>query len=418
MKNVKGTKDILPDESPLWQRLESTFRTMPALFGYKEIRTPIFESTDLFKRGVGEGTDIVGKEMYSFSKSEDGESLTLRPELTASVARAVMQYNLIRHYPTLRLWYYGPCFRYEQPQQGRQRQFHQIGAECMGTTNPEADAEVIILANSILKNCDIADYKLNINSIGDTETRAVYKKVLVDFLNDNLSKLSEDAQKRLVTNPLRTLDSKDTRDREVVKNAPSILDYLNSESKEKFEQLQSLLTASGVSFEINSRLVRGLDYYSNTVFEFITDKLGSQDALGGGGRYDNLTALLGGNPIPGVGFALGVERLILLAQQNEQPAEAKAQVMIVSEQSFNGIVFRVANMLRAQGISVVTDLQQRSFKSQFKDADKSGVKSVVVIGENEAAQQEVTIKNMVTGAQHENVAYANIVTVLQEIPNG
>jgi len=418
MKNIKGTKDILPEESFIWQRFENVFRSVPNQYGYKEIRTPILESTELFKRGVGEGTDVVGKEMYTFSKAEDGESLTLRPELTASVARAVMQYSLIRHFPTLRLWYYGPCFRYEQPQHGRQRQFHQFGAECLGTANSEADAEIIIMADRVLKQCGILDYKLNINSIGDNETRITYKNTLVEFLNDNISRLSEDAKRRINTNPMRTLDSKDLQDKNVVKDAPSILDFLTPECNEKFENLQMLLQSSGIEFEISASLVRGLDYYSNTVFEFTTDKLGSQDALGGGGRYDNLTSMIGGKPTPGVGFALGIERLILLAQQTLEIDTTKPEVMIVSEPNYNSRVFSIAKHLRENGLSVITDLQQRSFKNQFKEADKSGARVVVIVGEKEVEQETVTLKNMVTGEQIQNVSYESLILLLTNILNG
>ncbi|MBL8000016.1 MAG: histidine--tRNA ligase, partial [Candidatus Kapabacteria bacterium] len=397
IQNIKGTKDILPTDIAVWHTIENVFRTIPQLYGYEEIRTPLFESTSLFKRGVGEGTDIVGKEMYVFD-DKGGESLTLRPELTAPVARAILQYNLIRHYPTLRVWYYGACFRYEQPQLGRQRQFHQVGAECAGSTNPESDAEIILLAHRLISSCGITDFTLHINSIGTSEERSSYRTLLLDYLNSHRTELSEDAQRRMDKNPLRTLDSKDERDKAVCANAPSILDSLGADSSKRFAAIQEMLSSAGIAYSVNPALVRGLDYYSHTVFEFRTDKLGSQDALGGGGRYDNLFESLGAKPIPGVGFGLGVERLILLMQQQQLVEASHCDVVIITSQSGLTEGATIAESLRSAGLRVKTDVQRRSFKAQLKDIDKSSATYAVILGDDEVSSGNALIKNL---ASHE-----------------
>lgn len=427
LKNIKGTHDILPSEVAYWQKMEQVFRSTPQKFGYQEIRTPIIESTDLFVRGVGEGTDVVGKEMYIFN-DKGNDSITLRPELTAPVARAILQYNMLRSYPTCRLWYYGSCFRYEQPQLGRQRQFHQIGAECLGSQFPESDAEIIILANTILRNCEVPAFTLNINSIGTIEERQVYRKVLTEYLNDNSDTLSEDSRKRMSSNPLRTLDSKEPQDKAVVESAPNILDYLGAESSDRFSLIQELLRASEIDFTINPRLVRGLDYYSHTVFEFRTDLLGSQDALGGGGRYDDLFASLGSStPTPGVGFGLGVERLILLAKKLSEtnssdpnaPYYSPVDTVIVSSPEYVKSVYQVATKLRSKGISVLTDIQQRGFKAQFRDAEKVHAKVAIIIGESEVEKNVLTIKNLILREQVEvNAQDGALLQIVQYIIRG
>jgi histidyl-tRNA synthetase len=427
LKNIKGTYDILPSEVAYWQKMEQVFRSTPQQFGYQEIRTPIIESTDLFVRGVGEGTDVVGKEMYTFN-DKGSDSITLRPELTAPVARAILQYNMLRSYPTCRLWYYGSCFRYEQPQLGRQRQFHQIGAECLGSQFAESDAEIIILANTILRNCDIPSFSLNINSIGTIEERQVYRKVLTDYLNDNSEKLSDESRKRISLNPLRTLDSKDSQDKLVVESAPNILDYLGNESTDRFLLIQDLLIASGIGFTVNPRLVRGLDYYSHTVFEFRTELLGSQDALGGGGRYDDLFASLGSsNPTPGVGFGLGVERLILLAKKLSDAEQADpntpyyspVDIVIVSSPEYVANVYRIATKLRSDGFSVLTDIQQRGFKAQFRDAEKVHAKVAIIIGESEVERDVLTVKNLILREQIEVSSDGeSLLQTMQSIING
>jgi histidyl-tRNA synthetase len=400
---IRGTKDILPAEIPEWHFLEDVFKNVTTQFGYKEIRTPILELTEVFSRGIGEGTDIVGKEMYTFqTKGDKPESVTMRPEMTAAVVRAVTQHSLLHHDPTLRLWYSAPFFRYEKPQKGRQRQFHQFGAECIGSPNPESDAEVIILAATVLKKIGISEYSLAINSLGNKPSREKYRTELISFLKDRFEKLSDDSQNRLEKNPLRVLDSKDPRDREATADAPYILDFLDEDSAAYFKNVQEILKESGVKFSINPRLVRGLDYYNHTVFEFLTTKLGSQDALGGGGRYDPLFAQLGGKETPAVGFAMGIERLLLLREQENLKAETiKPDIFIIGDASAK-IIQKLAMELRFKNLIVVTDLQRRSFKAQMKEANKLGARYSVIIGKSEEERDMVIIKNMETGTQTES----------------
>ncbi|MFM8473533.1 MAG: histidine--tRNA ligase, partial [Candidatus Kapaibacterium sp.] len=357
IQNIKGTKDILPSEVRKWQRLETVFRTVTDLFGYEEIRTPIIEYSELFHRSAGEGSDVVNKEMYVFKDRSD-DSICLRPELTAAVARVILQNTLLRAHPTMRLWYYGPCFRYERPQLGRQRQFHQIGAELIGTPHAEADADVIQLAHAILTACGIDDVRLEINSIGSAVSRQAYKGALVDFFRAYVGDLSEDSRRRLETNPLRILDSKDESDRRIITGAPRIHDFLDDPSVAHFERLQSLLNALGISFDVNPMLVRGLDYYTDTVFEFKTSKLGAQDAVGGGGRYDSLFESLQGPPTPGVGFGIGVERLLMLADSGtgESPIPT---VYLISSPEYAQRTVPVVSQLRAAGIRCLHDVQHK-----------------------------------------------------------
>lgn len=399
IKNVKGTRDFLPGSLDLWHKVEDVARRVPALFGYQEIRTPIFEYTDLFKRGVGEGTDVVGKEMYVFD-DKGGDSLTLRPELTAPVARAIQQENLLRAFPTLRLWYYGACFRYEQPQAGRYRQFQQLGAECIGSPNPESDAEIIMLGYSIFKELGVTDYTLNLNSLANLHCRTIYKKELLDYLTKHEADLSESSKKRMQTNPLRTLDSKDERDKEIVKNAPRILSYLDEESQRHFDAVQSILKACNVPYVINDTLVRGLDYYSHTVFEFTTKSLGTQDALGGGGRYDNLFEQIGGKATPGVGFGLGVDRIVLMLEKLEQSANKLESIWLISNEFSRELGAAVATTLRNRGYNVVTDVQRRSFKNQLTSASKAGASWALILGEDEVNSHSITIKNLNTSEQN------------------
>ncbi|MFM8438985.1 MAG: histidine--tRNA ligase [Candidatus Kapaibacterium sp.] len=397
IQNIKGTKDILPSEVRKWQRLESVFRTVTDLFGYEEIRTPIIEYSELFHRSAGEGSDVVNKEMYVFKDRSD-DSICLRPELTAAVARVILQNTLLRAHPTMRLWYYGPCFRYERPQLGRQRQFHQIGAELIGTPHAEADADVIQLAHAILTACGIDDVRLEINSIGSAVSRQAYKGALVDFFRAYVGDLSEDSRRRLETNPLRILDSKDESDRRIITGAPRIHDFLDDPSVAHFERLQSLLNALGISFDVNPMLVRGLDYYTDTVFEFKTSKLGAQDAVGGGGRYDSLFESLQGPPTPGVGFGIGVERLLMLADSGtgESPIPT---VYLISSPEYAQRTVPVVSRLRAAGIRCLHDVQHKSFKAQMKDADRCHASCVVFMGESEISDNTFTIKNMNSGVQ-------------------
>ncbi|MFM7774765.1 MAG: histidine--tRNA ligase [Candidatus Kapaibacterium sp.] len=397
IQNIKGTKDILPSEVRKWQRLETVFRTVTDLFGYEEIRTPIIEYSELFHRSAGEGSDVVNKEMYVFKDRSD-DSICLRPELTAAVARVILQNTLLRAHPTMRLWYYGPCFRYERPQLGRQRQFHQIGAELIGTPHAEADADVIQLAHAILTACGIDDVRLEINSIGSAVSRQAYKGALVDFFRAYVGDLSEDSRRRLETNPLRILDSKDESDRRIITGAPRIHDFLDDPSVAHFERLQSLLNALGISFDVNPMLVRGLDYYTDTVFEFKTSKLGAQDAVGGGGRYDSLFESLQGPPTPGVGFGIGVERLLMLADSGsgEPPVPT---VYLISTPEYAQRTVPVVSRLRAAGIRCLHDVQHKSFKAQMNDADRCHASCVVFMGESEISDNTFTIKNMNSGVQ-------------------
>jgi len=314
---LRGTRDILPEEVGYWQRLEATARQILNAAAYKEIRPPIFEQTDLFERGIGEATDVVGKEMYTFSDRGD-RSITLRPEGTAGVARSAIEHGLVSG-GVQRLWYAGPMFRYERPQAGRQRQFHQLGAEVLGSGEARADAEVIAIATDILQRIGLKNLQLCINSVGQLEDRQHYRQALVEYLTPYKDQLDSDSQERLTRNPLRILDSKDERTQEIALGAPKILDYLGSDSQLHFEKVQQMLTDLGIAYTVNPRLVRGLDYYTHTAFEIQSENLGAQATVCGGGRYDGLIGQLGGTPTPAVGWAMGLERLVLLLQQLQTP---------------------------------------------------------------------------------------------------
>ncbi|MBI5324766.1 MAG: histidine--tRNA ligase [Ignavibacteriae bacterium] len=401
IQSVRGTKDILPDTVGYWDFVESSFRNTSHLYGYKELRTPIFEKTEVFSRGIGEGTDVVNKEMYTFH-DKGNESLTLRPEMTAALVRSVVQNSLLHDSPLLRLWYFGPFFRFERPQKGRMRQFHQYGAECIGSPNPEADAEVIFLADSLFRSVGIDDYNLFINSLGSDESRKTYVAELVKYLKSVKEKLSDDSILRLETNPLRILDSKDNNDISILKEAPVIIDYLDEPSKIHYNEVIQLISDSGISFKINPRLVRGLDYYNHTVFEFQSSILGAQDSFGGGGRYNNLIEQLGGPSTPAVGFALGIERILLILEQTNKlrQSESSPQVYIVTANSqFIKHSLDISNKLRNKNIRVMIDLQKRSVKSQMKEANKIGAKYVIIIGDDEINNGILTIKNMQTSEQ-------------------
>ena len=396
IQNVRGTKDILPNEIYKWQKLEETARNVSKKYGYKELRTPIFEKTEVFARGVGEGTDIVNKEMYTFA-DRGNESLTLRPEQTAALVRSVIQNNLLAENPVQRLYYIGSYFRYERPQKGRFREFHQYGVECLNSPFPESDVEVICLAISFIQQLGVTDYKLNLNSIGNENSRVNYKKVLVDFLNSHKEKLSEESKNRLEINPLRVLDSKNPVDIEIVKNAPNILDSLDEESLNHFNIVKSLLDILQINYEINPTLVRGLDYYSHTVFEFQSTHLGAQDAFGGGGRYNSLFSELGGKDTPAVGFAMGIERLLLILEQiGNTVLEEKSEIMIISsDEKHLGFAIKVSEIIRNKlGKSCLMDLSRRSMKSQLREANKLGVKYALIIGDEEAANNSITVKYM------------------------
>lgn len=396
---LRGMNDLLPQDSPVWQYLESKVSTLLKRYGYQEIRFPLLEQTELFKRSIGEVTDIVEKEMYTF-KDRNDESLTLRPEGTASCVRACEQNQLLFNRGTLvqKLWYQGPMFRYEKPQKGRLRQFHQFGVETFGLTGPDIDAELLIMSARLWKELGISDaVELQLNSLGSSEARANFKQDLVAFLEQNKERLDEDSQRRLGSNPLRILDSKERSTQALLDEAPSLLDYLDEDSLSHFEQLKVLLDAAGVAYTVNPRLVRGLDYYGKTVFEWVTTQLGSQGTVCAGGRYDGLVNQLGGQPTPAVGFGMGVERLILLLQElNVIPEEIfqTLDVYIMAVGDVAPAALALAETIRDQypQMRVQTHCGGGSFKNQMKKADRSGADVALILGENEVAAQEVTLK--------------------------
>jgi histidyl-tRNA synthetase len=396
---LRGTRDILPDEIGYWQRIESVAREILARANYQEIRTPIFEQTDLFERGIGEATDIVGKEMYTF-KDRGDRSNTLRPEGTAGVVRAFIEHGLAAQGGVQRLWYAGPMFRYERPQAGRQRQFHQIGVEVLGSPSPRADAEVIAIATEMLQTLGLQTLSLNLNSIGNQEDRQTYREALVNYLTPLKSELDQDSQARLSRNPLRILDSKDAGTQAILQNAPTILDYLNPDSEKRFNQVQQILSNLGIPYLINPRLVRGLDYYTHTVFEIQSDDLGAQATVCAGGRYDGLVAELGGPDTPAVGWASGLERLVILLKQLQPLSEGGIDFYLVSrgEQAEAQAVF-LAHQLRQQGFSVELDLSGAAFGKQFKRADRSGAIACLILGDAEAENKTVQLKWLKSGEQ-------------------
>lgn len=387
-------RDVLPEETPLWQHLEGTVRNILARYGYDEIRMPLLESTELFKRSIGEVTDIVEKEMYTFA-DRNGDSLTLRPEGTAGCVRAAMQNGLL-HNQTQRLWYQGPMFRHERPQKGRYRQFHQIGVETYGLNGPDIDAELILMTARMWKDLGIPGLELQINTLGTAEERAVYRAELVKYFEQHPDKLDEDSQRRLGSNPLRILDTKNPDMKDLVANAPSLLEYLGEESREHFEQTCKILDSAGVSYVVNPRLVRGLDYYSRTVFEWVTDLLGAQGTVCAGGRYDGLVEQLGGKAIPAVGFAMGVERLVAILEDladKSALAGVDAYMLMVGDNAAAAGP-ALAERLRDEipQLKLLMHCGGGSFKSQFKKADKSGARFALVLGEDELAKGEIGVK--------------------------
>ncbi|MBM38120.1 MAG: histidine--tRNA ligase [Woeseia sp.] len=396
LKNIRGMNDILPNTSNTYRYIESIIGEIVSSYGYSEIRLPLLEHTELFKRSIGEITDIVEKEMYSFL-DRNGESLTLRPEATAGVVRAGITNGLL-HNQKQKLWTSGPMFRYEKPQQGRYRQFYQFDVEVLGHEGPDIDAELIIMSARIWKRLGISRVNLELNSLGTPKSRALYKEELVKYFANVKSKLDEDSIRRLDQNPLRILDSKNPEMEEIIKKAPVILDYLDEESKMHFNKLQALLNAAGVSFTLNPRLVRGLDYYSRTVFEWVTDALGSQGAICSGGRYDGLVKKLGGKDTPAIGWAIGMERLVALYENSDgQQPVSNADVYLVS--SGLGTLeksFELSEKLRNDiaGIKIEMNLGGGTFKSQMKRADKSGAKFALIIGEQELTDGNIKLKPM------------------------
>lgn len=390
----RGMNDILPEQTPLWQSLEATASDVFGSYGYREIRLPLVEYTELFERSIGEVTDIVEKEMYSFA-DRNGESLTLRPEGTAGCVRAAIQRNLLS--VVQRLWYTGPMFRYERPQKGRQRQFHQIGVETFGVATPDIEAELIVMSAQLWQRLGIAeDVTLELNSIGSVAARADYRAALVAYLEQRQDQLDEDSQRRLHTNPLRILDSKNPDMQALLADAPVLNDYLDDESKTDFMRLQSLLEAAGVSFRLNARLVRGLDYYNKTVFEWVTDKLGAQGTICAGGRYDGLVEQFGGKSTPGAGFALGMERLVLMLEAQVCAEEGADIYVVTAGEGAQKTAFAALGALRSAlpDVQIVQHLGGGSFKSQMKKADKSGAQIALIWGEDEVASGTVTLKSL------------------------
>jgi len=402
---IRGMNDILPTQTPVWQYLESTVADIVSRYGYQQIRFPLVENTDLFKRGVGETTDIVEKEMYTFN-DRNGESLTLRPEGTASCVRAANQAGLLFN-QVQRLWYMGPMFRYERPQKGRYRQFHQIGVESFGIATPDIDAELIILTARLWDQLKLSEHvELQLNTIGTAASREAYKAALVEYLTERKEELDEDSQRRLTTNPLRILDSKDDKTQALLDSAPALSDYIDDESRQEFERLQILLTANNVPFTLNNRLVRGLDYYGKTVFEWVTTHLGAQATICAGGRYDGLVEQLGGKSSPAFGFAMGVERLVLLLESLELvPEQVRYSVdtYIISLGSAAEIAaFKVAEKLRSANkeLIVLMHCGGGNFKKQIKKADSSNARFTVILGEDEIQNGMCQVKEMSTGEQH------------------
>lgn len=403
IKAITGTKDILPEDIQKWVYLEKIVHKVMSNFNYKEIRTPVFEETKLFKRGIGEATDIVSKEMYTFlDRSET--SITLKPEMTASVVRALIEHSLDKQQQINKLYYLAPMFRQERPQAGRFRQFHQFGAEALGSTSPSLDAEMIIMAYQIFKKLGLNKLTLKINSLGIPASRESYKKLLRSYLADKVNELSEDSKSRFETNILRLFDSKDARDQKIMEHAPILLDHLDDESREHFENVKELLTIAEIPFEVDTKLVRGLDYYTHTTFEIVSDSVGAQSALCGGGRYDLLVKEIGERDVPGVGFAAGIER-ILLACENEGVLPEKGNridyYIVRLDKELNSEVFEIATNLRAKDQTVEIDYTLRSVKAQMREANRLGAEKVLMVGGEEYERGKTVLKNMTTGEQTE-----------------
>jgi len=398
---LRGTRDILPEEVGYWQWVESVARDILIKAAYREIRTPIFELTALFERGIGEATDVVGKEMYTFkSRGENPYSMTLRPEGTAGVVRSYIENRLDVKGGIQRLWYTGPMFRYEAPQAGRQRQFHQLGVEVLGSADPRSDAEVIALATDILQTLGLQNLNLDINSVGNPEDRQRYREALVNYLTPYQEALDPDSQVRLTRNPLRILDSKDQKTQAIIAEAPSILDYLGADSQRYFEQIQQQLSNLGIAYKLNPRLVRGLDYYTHIAFEIQSDNLGAQATVCGGGRYDGLVAELGGPVTPAVGWAMGLERLIILLQKLETPQTGRLDFYLVSRgDRAEAKSLQLAQSLRHAGFAVELDLSGSPFGKQFKRADRSGAIACLVLGDTEAETGILQLKWLGSGKQ-------------------
>jgi histidyl-tRNA synthetase len=416
---IRGMNDLLPGDSAIWQHVENTIKRILQRYAYQEIRFPIMESTDLFKRSIGEVTDIVEKEMYTFD-DRNGDSLTLRPEGTACCVRACEEHGLLYN-QTQRLWYMGPMFRHERPQKGRYRQFHQIGVEAFGMEGPDIDAEILLLSARILRELGAADFvTLQINSIGDSASRNAYKAALVAHLDAQKDKLDEDSQRRLSTNPMRILDSKEASTQALLNNAPVLWDYLDEASRTHFEQLKALLDAAGLKYEVNQRLVRGLDYYGKTAFEWVTDKLGAQSTVCGGGRYDGLVEQLGGRPTPAVGFGMGLERLVLLLQEIQAVPENINQIAdlyVVAVGNVQKEALQLAERVRSEipDMRVINNCGGGNFKNQLKRADKSTASIALILGEDEVAKSVIAVKFLREDQPQQLIPANEIVSFLKNL---
>lgn len=414
IRSIRGMNDILPEVTPYWQAVESALKKVLTSYGYQEIRFPIVEKTELFSRSIGEVTDIVEKEMYTFA-DRNGDNLTLRPEGTAGCVRAAMQNGMLNQ--TQRLWYMGPMFRHERPQKGRYRQFHQVGVEAYGFSGPDIDAEMILMTARLWKILGLKGASLQINSLGSTEARLAYRDVLVAYFEMHQDELDDDSQRRLHTNPLRILDSKNPAMQALNNAAPKLIDHLDDESRHEFTRLCETLDQAGLVYEINSRLVRGLDYYGKTVFEWVTDQLGSQGTICAGGRYDALVTQLGGKGCTAIGFAIGLERLISLLEATDSLPEAEAvdvYLVAVGEAAASQSLL-LAEQLRDQlpDLKLITHCGGGSFKNQFKRADRSGARWTFILGDDEIKQKVVGVKTMETGEQ-ETIAWNAVADYLQQ----
>ncbi len=416
IQSIRGMHDILPEQTGLWQHFESIVRDTVQSYGYREIRMPIVESTDLFCRSIGEVTDIVEKEMYTF-EDRNGDSLTLRPEGTASCVRAGIQHGLFYNQQQ-RLWYMGPMFRHERPQKGRYRQFHQIGVETYGMDGPDIDAELILMTARLWKRLGLKDIQLQLNTLGSNEARAKYREVLSAYLSQHKAQLDEDSLRRLDTNPLRILDSKNPAMQEMIEAAPKLMDYLDDESREHFEQLKNILDAAGIEYTINARLVRGLDYYCKTVFEWVTDQLGAQGTVCAGGRYDGLVEQLGGKPSTAAGFAMGIERLIsLLEDQGSDMVHAPDVYFIMQGEQAQQQGVLLSEQIRDQWpeLKLQVHCGGGSFKSQMKKADRSGALLALILGDNEVNEQTIAVKHLRERKDQQTIKQADIVSALREL---
>ncbi len=416
IKSIRGMHDVLPDDSHRWQAFEAIIRQLMASYGYKEIRMPLVESTDLFCRSIGEVTDIVEKEMYTF-EDRNGDKLTLRPEGTASCVRAGIQHGLLYN-QIQRLWYSGPMFRHERPQKGRYRQFHQFGVEAFGIDTPDIDAELILINARLWKQLGLKGVRLELNTLGSNQAREKYKQVLVEYLNQHRDQLDEDSLRRLETNPLRILDSKNPAMKQMLDNAPELFDHLDEESRQQFDKLKSSLDAAGVEYTINPRLVRGLDYYCKTVYEWVTDELGAQGTICAGGRFDGLVEQLGGKATPAVGFALGMERILALleSQQQLQAETIDIYFVLLGEASeIKGL--QLAEKIRQQhpGLKMITHCGGGSMKSQMKKADKSGADIVLILAEDELKNEQVTVKYLREKKEQKSVAFDELSGFITDI---